>query len=231
MGVIDFLDQHSGAVMAVLTLAYVLTTLLIFWANYRAVREMRSARIASVRPNLAVYLDAPDGGIAFLVVENKGLSTAYHVRVRFPKEFGRRLDELRGERSEHSFYLGERILSLLERGSLVVAPGQKYYYAAFPLRGLYDHYKVLGEVEGEVLYDWELGKNESSRFFLDFRVFEGGVVPPSEYLLLKDWKDLFKNFREDVHWIRFEIQNYLRRLVDRFAPPDGEFEPGDLDKK
>jgi len=220
MGVIDFLDQHSGAVMAVLTLAYVLTTLLIFWANYRAVREMRAARIASVRPSIAVYLDAPDGGIAFLVIENKGLSTAYRVRIRFPQSFGRRLDELHGERAEQGPYLGERILSLLERGSLVVAPGQKYYYAAFPLPGQYDRYKALGEVEGEVLYDWELGKDESTRFLLDFRVFEGGMVPPSEYLLLKKWKDSFDNLQRDVHWIRFEVQNNLRRLVEHFVPAD-----------
>ena len=222
MELVEFLDQHSGAVMAVLTAVYVVATVLIFWANYRAVREMRAARIASLRPRLAVYLDSPDGGLAFLVVENRGASAAYRVRVRFPPGFGKRLDELHGERAKNSPFLGERILSLLERGSLVLAPGQRLYYGVFPMHGMYDRYKGLGQVEGEVVYDWEFGRDEREPFVLDFRSFEGALLPPSEYRLLKEWKREFEKTARDLHNIEWRFREYVGRLVDRFAPANDE---------
>lgn len=231
MELVEFLDQHSGAVMAVLTAFYVVATVLIFWANYRAVREMRDARIASLRPRLAVYLDAPDGGLAFLVVENRGASAAYRVRVRFPPDFAKRLNEAHGERAERGPFLGERILSLLERGSLVLAPSQRFHYGAFPMPGMYDRYKELGEVEGEVVYDWEFGRGEREPFVLDFRSFEGALVPPSEYRLLKEWKHEFEKVARDLHSIEWRFREYVKRLVDRFAPADEGYEPGDRDSE
>jgi len=231
MELVEFLDQHSGAVTVLLTAVYVVATVLIFWANYRAVREMRAARIASLRPRLAVYLDSPDGGLAFLVVENRGTSAAYRVRVCFPPGFGKRLDELQGERAESSPFLGERILSLLERGSLVLAPGQRFHYGAFPMVGMYDRYKELGEVEGKAVYDWEFGRDEWEPFVLDFRSFEGALLPPSEYRLLKDWKHELEKMARDLHGIEWRFREYVGRLVDRFAPAGGEYELGERDSK
>lgn len=231
MELVEFLDQHSGAVMAVLAAVYVVATVLIFWANYRAVQEMRAARIASLRPRLAVYLDSPDGGLAFLVIENRGASTAHRVRVRFPPDFGKRLDELHGEGAESSPFLGERILSLLERGSLVLAPGQSLYYGVFPVPGKYDRYKGLGEVEGEAIYDWEFGRAEREPFVLDFRSFEGTLLPPSEYRLFKEWKVEFEKMVQDLHSIEWRFREYVGRLVDRFAPAGGEYGSGERDSE
>lgn len=218
MELATFLDRHSGAVMAVLTAVYVCATLLIFWVNHRAVREMRAARIASLRPNIAVYLDSPDGSLAILIVKNLGASTAYRVRVRFPQGFGERLDELHGDHSKSSYLLGARLLRILERGSLTLAPGQRFQYAVFPIVGNYERYKNLGEVRVETLYDWKFGSNEGEEFILDFRAFEGALVPISEYRLFKEWKREFEKMAKDLHNIEWRLREYVSRLVEHFAP-------------
>ncbi len=212
-----FLDSHSGGLLALLTLVYVVATLLIFWSSNRSVDEMRRARLASQRPNIAVYLDSRDGGIAFLVVENKGASPAYHLRLRFPTEFGKKLDELHEGGIEKSPWLSSRLLALLERGSISLAPGQSLFFGAFPIVGQYDRYKQLGAVRGEAFYDWELERGVRSSFVVDFRLFEGSLVKPG---LLREAMGV----RKSLEKLALAVERIERELGPLLNRNEGEKE-------
>ena len=76
MEIIDWLNLHNGFVMSVLTLVYVVATLLILVANHNSVKEMRRTREEDNRPYIIVFLESKKTGPINIVVKNIGKTIA-----------------------------------------------------------------------------------------------------------------------------------------------------------
>jgi hypothetical protein len=85
---VAYLDAHSGALIAVLTMLLVVVTALYAWLTRASVREMRKQRLDSALPIVtAIWMNTAGEGDAFphnrtLSIQNSGLGPALSVRVR-----------------------------------------------------------------------------------------------------------------------------------------------------
>ncbi|PTL38126.1 hypothetical protein [Alkalicoccus saliphilus] len=90
--VVLWLNDNNGAVLALLTLIYVLTTFLIFYANLSSVKEMQKSREEENRPYIVVYLRYLNNGGVEFVVKNIGKTLAKNISITsnpdidYPKE-------------------------------------------------------------------------------------------------------------------------------------------------
>ncbi len=74
---INWLNTNQGFVMSLLTLIYVIATLIIVHYNRKTIREMKESREAESRPYVFVYLDKdPRDMCFFLRIRNYGKSGA-----------------------------------------------------------------------------------------------------------------------------------------------------------
>lgn len=77
MSVIDWLNVNQGFVMSLLTLVYVIATVIIVWYNRRSINELQQTREVESRPYVFVYLDKePRDHCFYLRVKNYGKSIA-----------------------------------------------------------------------------------------------------------------------------------------------------------
>jgi hypothetical protein len=70
---IEFLNANQGFVMVVLTLAYVVTTVLILWVSLKSHKEQ-------LRPYVIVYLHSEEN-IVYLIIKNFGKTAARNVKI------------------------------------------------------------------------------------------------------------------------------------------------------
>jgi len=77
MGVIDWINANQGFAMSLLTLVYVIATLIIIYYNRKSIKELQEAREAESRPYIFAYLDKDPRDLCFyLRVKNYGKSGA-----------------------------------------------------------------------------------------------------------------------------------------------------------
>ena len=75
MNIIQWLNDNQGFVMSLLTLIYVLTTVVIVLYNRKTIKEMQESREAESRPYIFIYLDLDPRETNFrLRVKNYGKS-------------------------------------------------------------------------------------------------------------------------------------------------------------
>jgi hypothetical protein len=79
--VIDFLDDHSGAMTALLTIALVLVTAYYARQNHRMAEEMEKARKQSVLPKLALGLAGLTPTLVAMKTQNVGQGAAFDVDI------------------------------------------------------------------------------------------------------------------------------------------------------
>jgi len=91
--IIRWLNNNQGFTMIILTFVYIITTILIFVANYFSVKELKRTREDQTRPYVIVYLDVFPSQIVQLIIHNTGKTVAKNVRITSvpelnkPKEF------------------------------------------------------------------------------------------------------------------------------------------------
>lgn len=74
---INWLNTNQGFVMSLLTLIYVIATLIIVHYNRKTIREMKNSREAESRPYVFIYLDKDPRDMCFFVrIRNYGKSGA-----------------------------------------------------------------------------------------------------------------------------------------------------------
>lgn len=77
MGLIESLNENSGAALALLTLAYVVGTFVIAYVSIRSATEQRLTRQSHERPRIVAYMENDsERGTVVLIIRNVGLSTA-----------------------------------------------------------------------------------------------------------------------------------------------------------
>jgi hypothetical protein len=80
--IINYLDHHEGAFVAILTLALVLVTIYYALQNQRMVREMASARRQAVFPRLVLGFHRLGPDVLTVAIKNAGLGAALGIDVR-----------------------------------------------------------------------------------------------------------------------------------------------------
>lgn len=94
MGIIEFLDQHSGSLTVIITLVYVVATVMICWANFRSAKasreqllEMRKQYEEDNRPRIGVEFLFENRTYYGLRFVNTGKAIAQRVRIQFEDSF------------------------------------------------------------------------------------------------------------------------------------------------
>lgn len=78
---VKWLNANQGFTMVILTFVYIITTILIFVANYFSVKELKRTREEQARPHVIVYLDVFPSQIVQLIIHNIGKTVAKNVKI------------------------------------------------------------------------------------------------------------------------------------------------------
>lgn len=125
---LEFLNANQGALLVVLTLVYVVATVVLVIANARTLREMRLTREEQQRPYVVVSFEDRRGGLLCLVLTNLGGSPAHGLSVEVDAKIIERLSEKSRAK-----------ISSLKNAALVLVPQQKLIFA---LGGLTDFHSL-----------------------------------------------------------------------------------------
>lgn len=200
MELIIFFNENEGFFMALLTLVYVVFTLLIFISNNRSVKEMKKTREEANRPYIVVYTLSKPKGTVELVIENVGKTIAVNTKIQITPEFN---------------FPKQMPLSksnVLKRPILSFPPNykMKYYIGKFSDfkndDGTYPIYEV------QIVYEDSGKQKYTDSYSIDFNVDSGTM-----YLIEKDTHDLTKEFtkfrrefsklQKDIRYIKDKHRN------------------------
>lgn len=163
-----WLNENQGAIMALLTAVYCITTILILWANYRVTEEMRFTREIQFRPFVIpdVEIDSERGTVHF-VLRNAGAGIASNVRIN--------IDPPIENPKKPTLNIGS--IPLIQRGLKAMVPGKEYrtligVFGDFPEQSSRQH-RVLVSYE-----DIEAHRSYSTDFVVDIDSFYG--IRPSQ---------------------------------------------------
>lgn len=206
---LNFLNQNSGAFLALFSL--IVTGATVFYAilTRRLVTETRKMREAQTEPNIFIGLKSKEEyiSLADLVVQNIGLGTAYNLKFDVNPDF--------------EYYKGHKFsdIEIIKNGLNYLAPNNKITYF---LTSLIGRIKELGKVSVEVGVKYEncLGKIYQQKFLLDFSELFG-LRTIGEPPLQKVAKELEK-IQKDIHTIMFS--SYPRIKVVAYTKKDMEEE-------
>jgi len=166
---LEWVNANSGAVIALLTLTYCVTTALILFANVLTIREMRLTRQAQYRPLVVVDLESnSERGAYHFVLRNAGASVARNVTVKIDPPLTNPVNpQLTDEGS----------LRWIRRGLPVVAPGKEHRM----LLGSWGNFSkdTARQYQVAVSYRNDTGRRGySDTFTLDFDALPGRPSDP-----------------------------------------------------
>lgn len=203
MGIIEYLDQHNGFIMAILTFVYVVFTILIFRANSKSVKEMKVTREDENRPYIVTYIKSQPKGTVELFIENIGKTVARNIEISITPEFQ---------------FPKERPLSkstLLNNPIPNMPPNYKYSMFV----GMYWDFKnedrTYPVFEVEVNYEDSNDKSFTEQFIIDLNVGSDTthLVEKGIHDLTKEFITFRKNFQK-VQGDISDIKNNIRKDDD-----------------
>ena len=84
---ISWLNQNAGATTAILTAAYVITTIIITIFNYKTIREMQLSREQLIKPQIVISFETRRKGLLCIVLRNLGGSVATNLNISLSESF------------------------------------------------------------------------------------------------------------------------------------------------
>jgi hypothetical protein len=112
---IEFCNENSGFIMALLTLVYVIATILICWANFRSSQATKKQNELQIkmdeednRARIIPYRKILENNLVCLCFANVGHQIASDVKISFSEEWIKQLDSLSFSRKQ-SFIEGMEI--------------------------------------------------------------------------------------------------------------------------
>ncbi len=116
---IDWLNANSGFVMALLTLVYVVATIVLAGLQRKTLEEVKRDREEREKPNVQLQVRVTPSGLIMFGIANYGTSPARSISIDFSDEF---LAALPGQVS--------KTLENLRTASLHLAPKQEWFFGA-----------------------------------------------------------------------------------------------------
>ena len=104
---LHWINTNAGAVNAILTFVYVISTIIIVYYNRISIKEIQMTRKLQTMPDVNVSIETEKKAVYF-VIRNTGNSTAYKINIKISKDFIDSLPEQYGKLYESfaSNYLG-----------------------------------------------------------------------------------------------------------------------------
>ena len=200
---IVWLNANAGAVSGLLTFVYCVTTALILFANFRAIREMRLAREAQYRPLVVVDLESnSERGTYHFVLRNAGASVARNVTIAIDRPLANPVNPQ---------LMDEGSLRWIRRGLPVLAPGKEHRM----LLGAWGNFSkdAARQHQVTVSYRNDTGQRAySDAFALDFDALPGR---PSDAKTVHSVADEIEKLNRSVS----ELINILSRRDAPKIPP------------
>ena len=190
---LNWLNSNSGAIGALSSVLLTVITIVYVYLTGRLAKESQEARLAMLRPELAVYLAPYEGSPLFILlcIENIGSGPAYRLRLGLDSPFKR----------EDGVDIRE--IGMFSRGLNYLAPRQKIEHF---LVSAADKADQLTNIRLKVLTEYEdsLHKSYRREFALDFGEILQNIsrlgTPP-----LYGIADAAKKIQEDLHRLATDL--------------------------
>lgn len=208
MSMIRWLNEYSGAVMAILTLVYVISTIIICIFNLitvkisrRQLKESQQQFEEENRARVIPYFDVLEGGLFCLVFKNTGHSFAEDLHIVVSDEWLSKLKNTKKcrETAVHLKWLADQTSFLQDNG--------KYMYPLCVPGDETNDFKLLSEVPFEVTITYNChGKTYSESFSLPIQASKS-LVNTSDYCRIE-----LKKLKE-IKAIKNELSSFANVLT------------------
>lgn len=198
--IIKWLNENNGCLMVILTLVYVVATILICLFNYRAAetskeqtREVYRQFIENTRAHIIPKFKEIEGQIICLVFENIGKDIATDVVIDINEEWLKKLGQTK------AFPENANNLRNLKDGKLFFTINQTMYYGLWVPGDGSNDFEILGEKELLISIKYKsLGKEYKEDFAIALKNYNY-MVNPSDYVrLTKKQNDKIDSINESL---------------------------------
>lgn len=189
----EWINQNSGGILAILTLVYTAATMILVIMNQKTIREMQLTRKHQMLPFVSISFDIIRRGLCCLIIKNHGNSVAKAITVNFTDECLERLKLVVDE--------DDMVLSNLSKGHMVLAPGQTQYFCICGMVGNFDKL-AAGPIEGQLTYLNIFNEITREDFAIYTNAYEGALLYGNDIdELTYSIKNLEKSIKESLNTI------------------------------
>lgn len=202
---IDWLNNNSGAIMALLTLVYVIATIVICIFNYKSAKATREQTIESIRQfeesnkaHIVPKIIEVEGEMLCLSIQNIGNSIADKVKISVNESWLKKLE------TTHTFPEVANSLRKLKKSFVFLTIDQSLCYGlCIPGNG-YDDFKKISETDLKI----------NVKYFSNNKSYEENfVIPLSSYNYMVNISDYARLTKKQIKASN-EIKNELKKIND-----------------
>lgn len=212
MGLLEFLNQNSGAFAVIFSAVVAVATIVYAILTWRLVSETRKMREAQTEPKVSVTIQPREEWINFIdmVIQNIGLGPAHNIKFNVKPDF---------EYAKEKF-LSE--LGFMKNGLRYLAPNQKLQFFLTSMIENFEE-KTKKPFEIRVTYQNSVGKKYEDVYIIDFSQLIGlsQLGEPSLYKIAKN----IEKIQEDIYHLS---TGFHRMKVIRYTKEDVEKETKQL---
>ena len=207
MGLLEFLNQNSGAFAVVFSAIVAIATIVYAILTWELVSETKKMRESQTEPKVSVTIQPREEWINFIdmVIQNIGLGPAYNIKFEVSPDF---------EYTKGGFLSN---LGFIKNGLGYLSPNQKLQ---FFLTSLSENFEVKTKkpFKIKVTYQNSLGKKYEDVYIIDFSQLIGlsQLGEPPLYKIAKNIDDI----RKDIHNLstgfnRLKVIRYTKEEVEK----------------
>ena len=220
MGLLEFLNQNSGAFAVVFSAVVAFATVVYAILTWRLVSETRKMREAQTEPKISATIQPREEWINFIdmVIQNIGLGPAYNIKFDVKPDF----EYVKGS------FLSE--LGFMKNGLRYLAPNQKLQFFLTSMTENFEE-KTKKPFEIKVTYRNSMGKKYEDVYVIDFSQLIGlrQLGEPSLYKIAKniekiqrDLHDLSTHIMKVIRYTKEDVEEEMKQLLERINKKEDE---------
>ena len=197
MGLVEFLNENSGAFAVIFSAAVAIATIVYAILTWKLVSETRKMREAQTEPKVSVTIQPREEWINLIdmVIQNIGLGPAYNIKFEINPDF----EYIKGK------FLSE--LGFMKNGLKYLAPNQKLQFFLTSMIGNFEE-KNKKPFEIRVTYQNSIGKTYKDVYMIDFSQLIGlsQLGEPPLYKIAKNVEEI----KKDIHHLSTGLIKVIR---------------------
>ena len=196
MGLLEFLNQNSGAFAVIFSALVAIATIIYAILTWKLVSQTRKMREAQTEPKISVTIQPREEWINLIdmVIQNIGLGPAYNIKFEVSPDF----EYTKGK------FLSD--LGVIKNGLRYLAPNQKIQFFLTSMIENFEE-KTKNHFEVRVTYQNSAGKKYEDVYIIDFSELIGlsQLGEPPLYKIAKNIEEI----QRDIHHLSTNIQKKM----------------------
>ena len=208
--IIEWLNNNSGCIMAILTFVYVVATILICVYNSKSAKatseqtkELYRQFLESNRANVVPMIIVLEGQMLCLSFQNVGKSIATDVKICVNESWLKKIE------ITHSFSKVANALREIRKKKVVLTVNQNMCYGLCVPGNGHNDFDILKEIQLKIDISYKtLGNNYKEHYEIPLEGYSGGLINTSDYVrMMQKQITEIKNTNKELAQINVSLEN------------------------